>query len=235
MSLLKHKNCPDHYKFVVFGYVRENTTQIIHTIPSILSYLCLAYYFHGEYFEKCGNLLKISQDRLTVRKHKIGNTKNGVFGKTWIESQWKYIAKWHLKINYCHKLHPHTYDATTILLLSSDFVQIATDKLNRLGIGIPHFQLTCDGYITNALWSKLDSPHSLFYKDKRLKYQTDDVVKLTLNIVEMSLTVQINDKEEVKFDDISKGIGQGWKIGIVLLNYNDSVTLQAFECIDTKS
>ena len=49
--------------------------------------LCILYYFHGEYFEKAGDDIQISNDKMTITKIRGGSGWNNTsYGKTWIDS-----------------------------------------------------------------------------------------------------------------------------------------------------
>ena len=89
-------------KYCVFGYVRENeiTLSLTCTIPTVISYLCLCYFTHGEYFEKAGNDVSVSDNQMTITKmHQDCNWLNTVYGKVWTKSHIPQIIKWTLKID----------------------------------------------------------------------------------------------------------------------------------------
>ena len=61
MTTLKAlKSFPKRPRQTVFGYIRENQKQLsLYNVPALIGYLCLGYYFHGEFLEKAGDDLKI--------------------------------------------------------------------------------------------------------------------------------------------------------------------------------
>ena len=71
MTTLKQlKFVNKQYKYTVFGYIREKENELLlHNIPSIISYLSLTYYFHGEYFDKYGKHLKRSKRQNDNHQH----------------------------------------------------------------------------------------------------------------------------------------------------------------------
>ena len=90
----------------MFGYIREKENELIlHNIPSIISYISLMYYFHGEHFDKHGQYLKSSPDKMTItniqktRMDLSCNWKNVAIGRTSINSMSKCMIKWTFKIN----------------------------------------------------------------------------------------------------------------------------------------
>ena len=96
------KSIKKETQFTVFGYVRQNENKmaLFCNIPSMICYLCLSYYYHGEYFEKAGDDLQISNDKMTITKvsNKV-NWLNTAYGKTWIDSNIDQIAEWKFKMN----------------------------------------------------------------------------------------------------------------------------------------
>eukprot|EP01084_Bolivina_argentea_P037161 68704_1 len=100
-TLKQLKQINDHTKRSVFGYVREIQEKLsLPNIPILISYLCLSYYYHNEYFAKSGNEVEISNNRMTITKIK-GNMdyKNTTYCNTWIQSTSNKIAKWTFKTN----------------------------------------------------------------------------------------------------------------------------------------
>ena len=106
-SLKVLKYIDQRTKFVVFGYIREyeNKLSLYINISPGICYICLAYYFLGEYFEKAGNQFIISNDKMTVTKkqesykYEYSNWNNTAYGKLWINSTIPQIIKWKFKIN----------------------------------------------------------------------------------------------------------------------------------------
>ena len=63
------KMADNRSKDSVFGYIRQSRKNINDTaIPTMIQYCCLKYYFINEYFTKCGDDLKISQNGKIVSK-----------------------------------------------------------------------------------------------------------------------------------------------------------------------
>ena len=93
-------------KFIVFGYIRQYEEKLLLyiNISRGVCYLCLAYYFLGEHFEKAGNQFTISDDKMTVTKkeesyvYEYSNWNNTAYGKLWIDSTIPQIIKWKFKI-----------------------------------------------------------------------------------------------------------------------------------------
>ena len=105
MSTLKLlKSVPNKSKHAVFGYIREMEQQLaLSNIPVMINYLCLGYYFHGEYFEKAGDDLQILNDKMSVKRisEPIERIKymNTAYGKRWIQLNSGEIFKWKFRID----------------------------------------------------------------------------------------------------------------------------------------
>ena len=87
----------------VFGYVRriEKNNKLSSAIPDMISYLCLQYYSHGEYFKKSDKNIKITNERMTIERkvRYAGFADSSAFGKMLIDSNMNQIVQWTLKIN----------------------------------------------------------------------------------------------------------------------------------------
>ena len=105
MTTLKAlKSIPNNPKYTVFGYIQRMEKELcVVSLPTIISYLILGYYFHGEYFEKAGDDLKISNDKMSViRINKPSPIftafMNTAYGKSWIPGNLNKIIQWRFKI-----------------------------------------------------------------------------------------------------------------------------------------
>ena len=92
----KLKAIPSAPKFTVFGYGRsiEKHSTILN-IPVMIHYLILGYYYHGEYFEKSGKELIISEGKMSVQRSEVSEWsryKRNAYCKTWIKSNIKQIV-----------------------------------------------------------------------------------------------------------------------------------------------
>eukprot|EP01084_Bolivina_argentea_P299913 517020_1 len=98
------KQINNRTKHSVFGYVREMHDKLsLPNVPILISYLCLSYYYHNEYFAKSGDEVEILNDKMSIKKiagHCDYN--NTTYCNTWIESTSNKIAKWTLKFQSEH-------------------------------------------------------------------------------------------------------------------------------------
>ena len=93
----------DNTKHSVFGYIRriEKSNHFFCAIPVMIHYLCLQYYFYGEYFQKCGDDIIISDDHRSIEKKADAaeNWSNTSYGNMWFESSIDQTAEWIFKID----------------------------------------------------------------------------------------------------------------------------------------
>ena len=62
MSLKRVKSANKHFKFSVFGYLRDHEKQESINIPMMIKYICLNYYLLTDKFTKCGNQITLHDD-----------------------------------------------------------------------------------------------------------------------------------------------------------------------------
>ena len=72
-SLLIGKNADLACKCTVFGHIREQESLLkLFTIPPIIAYLCIAYFYNPEYFARAReDCFKTSEDKMTITNIKM--------------------------------------------------------------------------------------------------------------------------------------------------------------------
>ena len=102
----KAKNeIPTCFRYLVNGYIRYQQNKLFHgqrNIPPVITYVCLLYYYDGEFFTVSSEDLLISSDKRTIRKIKNNLFRpwaNRAIGNMWIGSMSNKIAKWKFIIN----------------------------------------------------------------------------------------------------------------------------------------
>ena len=101
----KAKNeIPSSFKSLVNGYIRDQQNKLLlgQNIPSVIMYICILYYYDGEYFTQSNEDLSISKDKRTVTKIKNNlyrPWKNRAIGNIWVGSMSNKIVKWKFIIN----------------------------------------------------------------------------------------------------------------------------------------
>ena len=91
---------------------------IIITDCAPIIYLCILYYFHAEYFERCSKDIQISDDKMTITKIKNPDSWNRYFAKLWIDSISECIV---LKFNHDFEESPLSPGYIELLLISKEF------------------------------------------------------------------------------------------------------------------
>ena len=91
----------NQYKRIVFGYGRSIENQLHNgTIPQYLLFICLAYYYHEDYFDKSGGEIIISNQKRTINRVQYDDPCScKVFCKLWINCNVQQIAEWTLTID----------------------------------------------------------------------------------------------------------------------------------------
>eukprot|EP01084_Bolivina_argentea_P176615 305582_1 len=224
MSAFKTIKQADHrIKTIVFGYMRDHELLELITIPPLITYQCLAYYFLNEYISTTdNNNLKISTNRLTVTnigKHAL----NGyVHLNQYIPSLSKLIAKWtfYIHVNYTsfngHIKGKRYSGFNTVLCLAS----------------------------------KTDIKHGVFYhiqgcrilishNDKKYKFNRNvffgsgDTVTVILNLMDDNngiLSIKINEnKEIVLFHNVTKSENVKYKMCIQLMDSKSAISLKKYQ------
>eukprot|EP01084_Bolivina_argentea_P115048 204684_1 len=94
----KLKDINTKTQFLVFGYIRNIEDTLLSTnVPPLISYVCLAFYFLGEYFEKIGGCTKLNDENRTVISDSIGGST--CYGAVNIKSMVEITHIWTFKIN----------------------------------------------------------------------------------------------------------------------------------------
>ena len=172
LSLKRMKRINTKTKFAVFGFLRESEQKLsLLIIPTMIYYLCLAYYYQGEYFERCTNGMEISTDKLTVT-HEY----NRAFGRIydvrtichqWVDSIKEQVVKWKLKINQKGKL-------MLIQIRSNDNVE------QRFPVPSYGFYNFCNTITYDRSSKKLNFG---------IEFDTGDIVTVALNTKERTIGV----------------------------------------------
>ena len=96
---------PNNPKHAVFCYLHSMEKELfLVNVPTIISYLILGYLFHGEYFEKAGDDLEISNDKMSVTRITKPSPvftafMNTAYGKTWIPGNLNQTVRWRFKLD----------------------------------------------------------------------------------------------------------------------------------------
>ena len=208
MSLLLGRNADDRTKFIVFAYYRQHELLFNMSIPSVIPYLSVAYYYNREFFAKGReDCYKISEDGLTVISVRNVKWNAGcVYLNKWIESG--SIASWKFKIN----------KIISALSIMFKIVSRESDDLNSSPMQ------------TYTLCSFLDIGAG--FDVLSTSFVEGDQVTIKLDLKHRKVSLQVNDGNEViKLEDIFQ-ISQDirYKMTVWLSATGSSVTLEEFTC-----
>ena len=222
MSMKQLKFIKLETKLTVFGYVRQCETRLVlfSNVPTIVTYLCLSYFHHGEYFEKVPNVIQLS-DEMTLTKLVAGNLySNASYGKIWIESHIPQIARWKFKFKLSFE-----FSYIYICLVSHEKpvnVQPAMpgDKPSY-ALGLCNY---CD-IIANDESSKITQ-----IKYQCIEWKAEDEISLVLDTKKAHIYFQRNDQEIFGIiHNITVMRDIKYKIAISIVEQSDSIRLTDFK------
>ena len=229
MATLKRlKFVNDRYKLTVFGYIHENEKILsVSNIPSMIGYLCLLYYFHGEYFEKSSNNIEKSNDKLTITRNRGSQNWNCfAFGKVWIDSMIKCVAKWKFKINYIDDDSSYFHRAHIIIHLISkegDFDRVGDMKY------APYYKINGNGFVLKKEISDTFTTNEMTLSVS--KFRINDEIVLILDTVKGTISLKRNDEEiQCVFKNIDRNNKIRYKLAVLLYDVKYSITLTDFDC-----
>ena len=219
LSLKQLKAIKNKYQFTVFGYIREKQEELsLDTIPPIISYTCLAFYFHKtDEFDpkKCGENLTLLQNKETIRwepeREAYGNNASTAFCTLWIDTKIKQIVKWKLKI------HENSDTRSVMIRL------VSNDKHK---FGVPSYGFCNQGntFTNGSCTARYGGYNNQFAN----KFNAGEI-SVIFNTETLSVSI-INNEGETKL--IYKGI-QGaeyrYKLAVVIYTKGQSVTLMDFD------
>lgn len=212
------KQADNDIKQTVFGFVREfqdgNKDMIV---PMAINYLCLQYYYIAEYFAYANHkFIEMSENKLTI-KNIDGYNGYSIYCHQWINSMSSMICKWIFKIN--HKQNNWSY----IMQFGLTSKQLENGEFCS-NITVPNYGFRSDYFrIKNGTFYG-DTKEQR--KPENLKmFTSGDIITLILDLNRNAFICLINDKEELRFDDIQKSKDIKYKMAWSLLNREDSITL----------
>ena len=222
-SLKQLKAIEQDTEFTVFGYVRqnENNLSLFCNVPDMVTHLCLSYYFHGEYFEKAGDDIKISNDKMTVTKIAgPADWNNSSYGKQWINSSISQIVEWKFKVN---KMECGIY----ICLVSCD------NRLNEDCIGYKNkMDFPNYGFHSGGGVNTRDEITTSWSMKNSFKFVENDIISMILDTKQGHLFLQnAQGEKSVVVRTIKSDPEIRYKMAVSLENKSDSVSLVDFKCV----
>lgn len=236
MSSLKFlSKLNDSNKSLVFGYVRsiEKKSNMI-TIPMLIYYQILTYFYIHEYFTKCGDELEISEDKMTLKKIDIIHSRhtkewmNNAYCNIWFASNGQEIATWKFKLN---EIETPKEDVAWHEIY---FVFVSKDeRLNE--------DANSSEDAPNYGWSNNEETYHFGAGEDCVEFvagckahENGDKVSITLNTKEGSIKWKRFATEEGDSYYVYKNIEQSdsikYKLAVSLRSKNNSITLIDFKC-----
>ena len=226
MAVVKQlKYVSDRCKHTVFGYIRGKEEELeLNCIPPIITYLCIEFYFQGEYIAKCTNDLKITNDKKTVTKiDRDFAWDNKAYGKIWIDSTSDYIARWTFYIDH------FKFGAPTWAHLFIGFV--SNEQNTTFCTEVSESPL----YLFRANGSHHRIENNDKYKSVNMDetFGTNDRIIITLDTINREINLRINNGfDKCVFADIVRDKNIKYKLVICMFSVGNKVTLTDFECVD---
>ena len=215
LVLTKLKKIGNRYKLIVFGFIRNQQNQLsLSNIPTLITYLCLGYYYHATYFQKYSKNIKISNDKMTVTALKNMNGLKHACTNIWIESISKKIAKWKVKINSCRHL--------LIFRISS----MENFKFTKPSYGFDNYGNTYTN--DDNTWRDI--------MDINQDFKKGDIITIILNMENATMATEKNNNDLVLiFTGMVKRKDIKYRLAVDLAKKGNSVTLFDFELNDAET
>eukprot|EP01084_Bolivina_argentea_P155473 270925_1 len=219
LASLKHlKQVNNKIKFCVFGYVREMELELkLANIPMIASYLCLAYYYHNEYFEFVNEYIHTSNDKMTISRpaatYNRTSTTNAI-GNQVVKSNEDMIATWTFKIN---EVTPWVYGKQIDIGFRS--TEIKTDNI------FPLFGVYMNGVFANKGNGTLIE-NITTWTDRLVAPR--DKLGIIFNTQKNTIILTKNNGILLTIKDVNLGPNDAYKMFVNLYEDDASVTLVDF-------
>ena len=209
------RNADDSTKLLIFGYVRDNNIKmrISNNIPDLICFIIILYCMNEEYFDKPGQNIHISDDKLSITRISGTGYDNTTYCKQWIPSISKMIITWKFKVE--------TYTGTILLGITANFDTFQNDDFTDYGNDIaPVYALS-----NNGVWESTQSDKAF----KSWAYSANDEITFILNLKDGNITFQVNnDIKQIIWSDIKMSEEIKYKLAVVLFKMNTKLSLIDF-------
>ena len=228
MSLTKLKLVDNNTKFCIFGYARETESSLSITVPMLIQYLIILYYWIGEKFTTHGDGIKVDKTKkIAWYNDTFGTSYNTVYGNYVIDINDTSIIRyeWTFKIisTLDIDLHPMCIgiDSSNNKFINDDFSNFKNNH-PYYGIGsngYSYYHGLRDKYICGKPVS--DSDRVEFGDVVFDNWREGDIVKMTLHIKSKRLNLwtpchMLKFGKNIDFSDARK-----YNIAIAMLRGSD--------------
>ena len=223
IKLKQLKRIDTKHKFPVFGYIRRVQNESDINIPMMINYLCLVYFFHGEFFVKCGDNLQISDGDMTLTKIGLNEDwKDTAYCKKWVQSNIKQLTTWKFKID-CIPSNDTEYGSIWIYFVSGDHA--INNDCGFCWKDRPFYGFNNKG-LTD--FESLLNPQNINCGE-RIMFEQNDILTVSLDTSKRMITARIQNQDMliIKKDiDIDSNIK--YQIAVQLRERNTAITLLDF-------
>ena len=208
----KAKEADETFNLLVSSYMRNtsNSKEIPDLITSITTSYCMDLEYFRKYFEKPGQNIEITQDKLSIRVKKVSGSKecshNTIYCKRWISSTSNLTVTWAFKVD-------------------------RFDKGSCISIGIAnqnnyqhdrHKKKFSDAH-NYVVWTSKYSTRGLDLR--RLKLGTNNTVSYILNLKHRNIKVLVNGKKRAGWSNINISSNIKYKFAVELIGRGTKITL----------
>ena len=208
--------------YTVFGYIRKMEKQLSsQNIPKDITKICLEFYFMNEYFERAGQDIRISDNKLSITSicktdHSWSNIS---FTKNWIDSMSQNIIIWTLKVNTSSTIKR---DRGFCVGIFSNDTQLNINPIDADQTNYVHWSKLGMAFKNGVRYNLLSVAR---YKDN------NDIIHFKLDLQTASLYCKVNDKQyELLASDIERNEKIQYKLGVTIGTSSSSVTLIDYQC-----
>lgn len=225
MSLSKLKQVDNRSRMVIFGYIRRFETKHQHvTIPMMIQYLFLIYYWINEKFTVHGDDIKLEQDgKVATRLKKIIAPYHTAYGNHTIDlADTSIIAyQWTFQIRDIpfKNLSPICIgiDASSDKYISHDFTAAYYNHCEFYSIG-------SNNNVYNRRWSEWSDNNLKLLR----KWRKDDILVLLLNVQSKNFKIKMDGQEGLIANNIWFQ-NTKYNLGVALPHENARVELIDFQ------
>eukprot|EP01084_Bolivina_argentea_P209773 357244_1 len=195
------KDVDQSTKDIVTGYLQHCrklfSNNFYPNIPSLVTHLCMQYYFIAEYFSAHGSIIYLNEKRTIATINENGYDECCAYGNIAITNNTPAIYKWHFRM-----IHPYStiyigIDSSNKKCITAQYKNFTYCRQNSCSF------YACSG--TGTIYSNTLGYSRANYAD--MDWRTDDIVIMQLNAKKKTLKYYLNgiDKgiafENIEFKD----------------------------------
>ena len=203
-------------EYIVFGYIRkQELLLLIPFIPQIISYRCLAYYFHDLIAAARNDCFRLSHDRLTIQNiQKIALSQHKIYLQHWIQSTERLMITWKFRINEI--IIQSGYDISFGIVSKHDNIHCGPQSNDNFVF------LYNNGAV--AQFNRL-----IIIPTHLNVFNKGDVISIILDLINQRILYKINNQSEIIMSsNLEKSNNIKYKMALQLGCLGSSVSLEAF-------